>query len=72
LDDGGPFPERLHLIALTATFHADFLRLLLDWARRARTEVEAWPTTDGLGMTQKSREMIQQTLERGRSDLEVL
>jgi len=71
LDDGGPFPERLHLIALTATFHADFLRLLLDWARRARTEVSAWPATDGLGMTPNARHMIQQTVERGRHDLAV-
>ena len=71
LETGGPFPERLHLIALTATFHADFLHLLLDWARRARTDIEAWSTTDGLGMTPTARQMIEQTLDRGRRDLEV-
>ncbi|MGN6175512.1 MAG: PadR family transcriptional regulator [Streptosporangiaceae bacterium] len=69
LDDGGPFPERLHIIALTATFHADYLRLLLDWAARARAEVGTWPTTTGLGMTASARLMLQQTLARGERDL---
>jgi PadR family transcriptional regulator, regulatory protein AphA len=69
LDDGGPFPERLHIIALTATFHADYLRLLRDWAARARAEVDAWPTTKGLGMTSSARRMLRQTLARGERDL---
>jgi len=62
-------PERLHIIALTATFHADYLRLLLDWAARARTEVDSWPTTTGLGMTASDRRMLSQTLARGERDL---
>lgn len=70
LTDGGPFPDRLHLIALTATFHADLLRLLLDWAARARAEIEDWPTTAGLGLTSSARQMIEAMLERGRRDLE--
>ena len=69
LDDGGPFPERLHLIALTATFHAEYLRLLRDWAARARAEVESWPTTEGLGMTPDARRMLQEILARGERDL---
>jgi DNA-binding PadR family transcriptional regulator len=69
LDDGGPFPERLHIIALTASFHADFVRLLRDWAARARAEVDAWPTTKGLGMTDSARRMLEQTLARGERDL---
>jgi hypothetical protein len=69
LDDGGPFPERLHIIALTATFHADYLRLLRDWAARARAEVAAWPTTKGLGMTPSARRALQQTLASGERDL---
>jgi hypothetical protein len=44
LADGDPFPERLHIIALTATFHADHLRLLLDWAARARARAEVEET----------------------------
>jgi DNA-binding PadR family transcriptional regulator len=69
LGDGGPFPERLHIIALTATFHADHLRLLLGWAARARAEVESWPDTAGQGMTTEARRMIEETLQRGERDL---
>jgi len=69
MDDGGPFPERLHIIALTATFHADYLRLLRDWAARARTEVETWPTTAGLGLTPSARRMLEHTIARGEHDL---
>jgi PadR family transcriptional regulator, regulatory protein AphA len=69
LDDGGPFPERLHIIALTATFHADYLRLLRDWAARARAEIDTWPTTAGLGMTPSARRMLEQTIARGERDL---
>ena len=69
LADGGPFPERLHIIALTATFHAEFLNLLCDWTSRARTEVERWPATAGLGMTANARRMLDDTLTRGERDL---
>ena len=69
LDDGGPFPERLHLIALTATFHADYLRLLRDWAAWARAEVDAWPGTAGLGLTPGARRMLERTIARGERDL---
>jgi PadR family transcriptional regulator AphA len=69
LTDGGPFPDRLHIIALTATFHAEHLRLLLDWAARARAEVEAWPATAELGMTPNARRMIEATLAQGERDL---
>ena len=69
LDDGGPFPERLHIIALTATFHADYLRLLRDWAARARAEVDTWPTTAGLGLTPGARRMLRHTIARGEHDL---
>jgi DNA-binding PadR family transcriptional regulator len=34
--DGGPFPERLHLIMLFSRFYTDFLLLLRDWVALAR------------------------------------
>jgi PadR family transcriptional regulator, regulatory protein AphA len=70
LADGGPFPERLHVIALTATFHADYLRLLRDWAAGARAEIDAWPTTAGLGMTPSARRMLERTIARAERDLD--
>lgn len=39
----GPFPERLHILALVGRFTLDHTALLIDWARWARAEVQAWP-----------------------------
>ena len=46
LDTGGePFPERLHVNALTGKFIVDYTALLESWARWAVHEVEGWPAT---------------------------
>jgi PadR family transcriptional regulator AphA len=60
--DGGPFPQRLHLILLVARFYADFLLLLRDWAALARQEVASWPTTRDLGLTDGTRQILQDLL----------
>jgi PadR family transcriptional regulator AphA len=60
--DGGPFPQRLHLILLVARFYADFLLLLRDWVALARQEVASWPTTRDLGLTDGTRQMLQDLL----------
>lgn len=44
--DGGPFPERLALIALSGRFAYDHLRGLADWAAWAQEQVQAWDGTD--------------------------
>jgi PadR family transcriptional regulator AphA len=61
--DGGPFPQRLHLIMLFARFYADFLLLLRDWAALARREVATWPTTSDLGLTDGTRQILQDLLQ---------
>jgi PadR family transcriptional regulator, regulatory protein AphA len=61
--DGGPFPQRLHLIVLFARFYADFLVLLRDWVALARREVASWPTTRDLGLTDGTRQMLQDLLQ---------
>jgi DNA-binding PadR family transcriptional regulator len=63
--DGGPFPHRLHLIVLFARFYADFLLLLRDWVDLARREVASWPTTHDLGLTDGTRQMLQDLLQLG-------
>jgi PadR family transcriptional regulator, regulatory protein AphA len=63
--DGGPFPERLHLIVLFARFYADFLLLLRAWVDLARQEVATWPTTRDLGLTDGTRQMLQDLLQLG-------
>jgi DNA-binding PadR family transcriptional regulator len=40
---GGPFPERLHVIALGARFALAYSALLVEWAEWAERSVERWP-----------------------------
>src|SRR5438552_3979602 len=40
---GGPFPQRLHLIALIGRFLSDYAELLEGWATWAEDEVSRWP-----------------------------
>ena len=49
LTTGGPFPERLHIIALIGQFIAEHLAHLERWARWASEQVEAWPAVGGQG-----------------------
>ena len=63
--DGGPFPQRLHLIILFSRFYADFLVLLRDWVALARREVASWPTTSELGLTDGTRQMLEDLLRLG-------
>jgi PadR family transcriptional regulator, regulatory protein AphA len=60
--DGSPFPQRLHLIILFARFSTDFLLLLRDWVALARREAASWPTTRDLGLTDGTRQMLQDLL----------
>jgi hypothetical protein len=54
-----PFPERLHISALVAVFSRDLLQLMIRWSEFAQREIEQWPRTDGLGMTERTRELLQ-------------
>jgi DNA-binding PadR family transcriptional regulator len=54
-----PFPERLHISALVAAFTQDLLLLMIRWSEFAQREIEQWPRTDGLGMTPRTRELLQ-------------
>jgi DNA-binding PadR family transcriptional regulator len=59
LADGGPFPERLHIIALFSRFYSDLFELIIDWADFAEAEVAAWPATADLGMTEQTRALLE-------------
>jgi DNA-binding PadR family transcriptional regulator len=63
--DGGPFPQRLHLIVLFARFYTDFLLLVRDWLALARREAASWPTTSDLGLTDGTRQLLQDLLRLG-------
>ena len=68
-DDRAPFPERRHVAALVAAFVADYLHLIERWSEFARDEIRTWPRTDGLGMTDRTREILD-TVLNGKSVLE--
>jgi PadR family transcriptional regulator AphA len=59
LDGEAPFPDRLHISALVAAFTRDLLQLMTQWSAFAQREIEHWPRTDGLGMTPRTREILQ-------------
>jgi hypothetical protein len=67
LADGGPYPERLHLLALASDFNARFLELCHDWIDDVRAEVQEWPTTVALGPTERTRRRLVAILRRARS-----
>jgi DNA-binding PadR family transcriptional regulator len=68
-DDDAPFPERRHIAALVAAFVTDYLLLIERWSEFARDEIRRWPRTDGLGMTDRTREILDAVID-GRSVLE--
>ena len=59
LSGEAPFPERLHISALVAVFTRDLLQLMIRWSEFAQNEIQQWPRTDDLGMTQRTRDILQ-------------
>ena len=47
-------PERLF-----AAFTRDLPLLMIQWSEFAGPEIKRWPRTDGLGMTQRTRDLLQ-------------
>jgi PadR family transcriptional regulator AphA len=66
LGGGAPFPDRLHISALVAAFTRDLLSLMIHWSEFAQREIKQWPRTDGLGMTQRTRELLQRIVDERR------
>ena len=58
-----PFPERLHISALVAAFSRDLLLLMIRWSEFAESEITQWPRTDGLGLTRRTRDILQRILD---------
>lgn len=66
LDDGGPFPDRLHLIALTADLVTDLLDRIRAFADQTAEEAASWEGTAGVGITEATRERLERIRERTR------
>lgn len=69
LDDEHPFPDRVHVSVLFATFQLELYDLVVRWAEFAREEIDGWPTTAGLGLTDRTREILE-IMTRGESVLD--
>jgi DNA-binding PadR family transcriptional regulator len=68
-DGDVPFPERVHIAGLLAAFVADYLRLIERWSEFARDEIGRWPGTAALGMTERTREILDAVLD-GKSAID--
>lgn len=62
LEDGGPFPARLHLIALTMELITSTLATIEHLCIAAAAEVGRWPATRDLGMTAETRERFERVV----------
>jgi PadR family transcriptional regulator AphA len=54
LDGGHPFPQRTHLSVLFATFQIEMFKTIERWIEFAQSEIDEWPTTQDLGMTERT------------------
>lgn len=68
LDGGHPFPERTHLSVLFASFQIEMFKSIERWIAFARDEIDQWPTTQDLGMTERT-ERITRLLSNDESVL---
>jgi PadR family transcriptional regulator AphA len=64
LDGQHPFPHRTHLSVLFATFQLELFDLMVKWVEFAKTEITEWPTTEGLGMTDRTEAILNGIKER--------
>lgn len=64
LEDGGPFPDRIHLIALVGRFIDAYSTLVEQFASEVETEAAGWGTTRGVGRTPAAEAVISEILER--------
>ncbi len=68
LDGGHPFPQRTHLSVLFATFQIEVFKTMERWIDFARSEIDEWPKTGQLGMTERT-EMLTRLLAQDESPL---
>lgn len=68
IDGEHPFPDRVHLFALFATFQLELFDLIVRWVEFAKREIASWPTPEGLGMT-PGTETILDCIKQRRSVL---
>jgi PadR family transcriptional regulator, regulatory protein AphA len=64
-----PFPNRMHINVLSAHLLVQVYGAILRWAELADKEVRTWDRTDALGMTDRTRELLDEVLDSWPADL---
>jgi PadR family transcriptional regulator AphA len=64
---GGPFPQRLHIVALIGRFLGDYAQLLESWAAWAEQQVTDWPATGPASAVPIPRDVFRDLIERANS-----
>ncbi|MGH2778624.1 MAG: PadR family transcriptional regulator [Actinomycetota bacterium] len=64
LETGGPFPDRLHLVAMAMELYLRTLSEIEDFCATASSEVAEWETTVGLGLTDATRDRLKKIRDR--------
>lgn len=67
LATGGPFPDRLDLLALFAEFFGKLYALTGEWAQHAETDVTRWAATTSTGQSPHTRRRLQAVVNLARS-----
>jgi PadR family transcriptional regulator AphA len=62
--DGGPFPDRLHIITLFADLCARLFETVEAWSADAAAEVESWPRTWPVGGTPGTTRRLDDMIDR--------
>jgi DNA-binding PadR family transcriptional regulator len=62
-DGQAPFPERMHINTLGGYFIAEVYGAILRSAELADKEIRTWDRTDGLGMTDRTSELLDELLD---------
>lgn len=64
LDDGGPFPERLHLVGMLVGFVDRYVALVEEFADEVAAEAARWDDTRGQGITPLAERHIAGAMRR--------
>lgn len=68
LAGGGPFPDRIHVIAIAIEAVTELLGAVEDVFSRTANEVARWETTVGRGLDVQTRRRLERVLERHQGD----
>jgi PadR family transcriptional regulator AphA len=62
-DGQAPFPDRMHINVLSAHLLAQVCGAILRWTELADKEIRTWDRTDALGMTDRTRGLLNELLD---------